>query len=337
MVTIQDVAKKAGVSKATVSRVLNGKNVVRDDMRKRVFRAIEETGFRPNLLARQLATSRTHSIGMVLTNSLYQGPFFSEMIYQAASCSEKHQRQLILADGKNSEQDERDAIHMLLALRCEAILIYPKYLSVAELDRLIDDHDTPIMVINREPARHRQNAVYIEHYHSSQLMTRHLLDQGHTRIAFITGLAGSPSGEQRLQGFLDTLSAAGIAHDEALRVAGDWTPESGHRAAQALLNGDADFTCVLAANDDMAIGAAKAFLDAGLRVPGDISLAGFDDMLIGRYFSPALTTIHVPIAAMIQDAVGRLVRAADGEPPETLPCEHQGRLVIRDSVARRAS
>lgn len=335
MITIQDVAKKAGVSKATVSRVLNGKNVVRDDMRNRVFRAIEETGFRPNLLARQLATQKTHSIGMVLTNSLYQGPFFSEMIYQAASCSEKHLRQLILADGKNSEQEERDAINMLLALRCEAIMIYPKYLSVQELDQLIDDQDTPIMVINREPARYPDNAVFIEHYQSSRMMTEYLLAQGHTRIAFITGLAGSPSGEQRLAGFLDTLHVAGITPDQALLLSGDWTPESGHRVGQTLLADKADFSCVLAANDDMAIGAAKAFLDAGLRVPGDISLAGFDDMQIGRYFSPALTTVHVPIAAMIQDAIGRLVQVAEGQTRPDVFQPHQGRLVVRESVTRR--
>lgn len=335
MVTIQDVAKKAGVSKATVSRVLNGKNVVREDMRQRVFRAIEETGFSPNLLARQLATRKTNSIGLVITNSLYQGPFFSEMTYQAASCSEKHQRQLILADGKNSAQDERNAIGMLLALRCEAIIVYPKFLSAEALETLIEQHQTPIIVINRKLPHHQNHAVYIEHYHSSQLMTQYLLDQGHTRIAFIAGLPGSPSGEQRLAGFLDTLAAAGIEQDEALRLEGDWTPESGYRAAQTLLARNVDVTCVLAANDDMAIGAAKVFLDAGKRVPQDISLAGFDDMLIGRYFSPALTTVHVPIAAMIQDAIGRLVAASQGDAMPTPPCQHQGRLVIRDSVARR--
>ncbi len=176
MVTIQDVAKKAGVSKATVSRVLNGKNVVREDMRQRVFRAIEETGFSPNLLARQLAIRKTNSIGLVITNSLYQGPFFSEMTYQAASCSEKHQRQLILADGKNNAQDERNAIGMLLALRCEAIIVYPKFLSAEALETLIEQHETPIIVINRKLPHHQNHAVYIEHYHSSQLMTQYLLD-----------------------------------------------------------------------------------------------------------------------------------------------------------------
>ncbi|MGG2143712.1 substrate-binding domain-containing protein [Symbiopectobacterium sp. RP] len=131
-------------------------------------------------------------------------------------------------------------------------------------------------------------------------------------FSYIAGLPGSPSGEQRLAGFLDTLKAAGIAHDEALRLEGDWTPESSYLAAQTLLGRNVDVTCVLAANDDMAIGAAKVFLDAGKRVPQDISLAGFDDMLIGR-----------------------LVAASQGDAILTPPCHHQGRLVIRESVARR--
>ncbi|MGL9736082.1 MAG: hypothetical protein ACR5LF_12240 [Symbiopectobacterium sp.] len=145
------------------------------------------------------------------------------MTYQAASCSEKHQRQLILADGKNSAQDERRAIGMLLALRCEAIIVYPKFLSAEELETLIEQHETPIIVINRKLPHHQNHAVYIEHYHSSQLMTQYLFDQGNTRITFIAGLPVSPSGEQRIAGFLDTLKAADIAHDEALRLEGDWT------------------------------------------------------------------------------------------------------------------
>src|SRR5690606_19178237 len=134
MVTILDVARKAGVSKATVSRALNGKVVVSEEVKSRIFKAIEETGYRPNLLARKLATNESNSVRLVITNGLYNGPFFSSMIYQASTCSEDHQRQLVLADSKHSREDERNAINFLLQLRCEAIMIYPKYLSVDELD-----------------------------------------------------------------------------------------------------------------------------------------------------------------------------------------------------------
>jgi len=144
MLAVLDVAWKAGVSKATVSRALNGKVFVSDDVKTLIFKAIEETGYRPNLLARQLATNASRSIGLVITNGLYNGPFFSSMIYQAATCSGGHSRQLVLADGKHSAQDERNAINLLLELRCEA-MIYPNYLGVDELDDIINacaDHNS---------------------------------------------------------------------------------------------------------------------------------------------------------------------------------------------------
>lgn len=331
MVTILDVARRAGVSKATVSRALNGKVFVSDDVRARIDKAIEETGYRPNLLARKLATRESNSVGLVITNRLYNGPFFSAMIYQAATLSEAHQRQLILADGKNSSQHERDAITFLMQLRCDAIMIYPKYLSVEELDAIIDQSSVPVVAINRELKRHRARSVFVDHHACSVQMTRYLLEQGHRRIAFITGAPGSPTGERRLAGYLDAQAGAGITPDAALVVPGSWTTESGYEAGRALLAAGIPFTCVLAANDDMAIGAAKAFSEAGLRLPNEVSLAGFDDSIIGRYATPALTTMHIPMDEMIGDAVQILLspedRSATPRPP------YAGTLIIRESVA----
>lgn len=330
MVTILDVARMAGVSKATVSRALSGKVFVREEVKARILQAVAETGYRPNLLARNLANNKTNSIGLVITNGLYNGPFFSSMVYQAATRSEVHSRQLVLADGKHSAHDERDAIGLLLELRCEAIMIYPKYLSVSELDDIIDGSQTPIVVINRELIRNRNRCVFTDHRRSSEEMVEHLLAQGHTRIAFVAGLCGSPTGERRLRGYRDALRKAGISPDPQMVVRGTWSTESGYEAGRQLLAQDITFTCVLAANDDMAIGLAKAFQDAGKSVPGEISLAGFDDSVIGRYYTPSLTTIHVPMDEMIRDAVEILLH-----PDEETTLSHQGTLVCRDSVARR--
>ncbi|MDU4356357.1 LacI family DNA-binding transcriptional regulator [Phytobacter diazotrophicus] len=330
MVTILDVARMAGVSKATVSRALNGKVFVREEVKARILQAVADTGYRPNQLARNLANNKTNSIGLVITNGLYNGPFFSSMVYQAATRSEGHSRQLVLADGKHSAQDERDAIGLLLELRCEAIMIYPKYLSVSELDDIIDGNQTPIVVINRELIRNRNRCVFTDHRRSSEEMVEHLLAQGHTRIAFVAGVCGSPTGERRLRGYRDALRKAGISPDPQLMVRGAWSTESGYEAGRQLLALNIPFTCVLAANDDMAIGLAKAFQDAGKSVPGEISLAGFDDSVIGKYYTPSLTTIHVPMDEMIRDAVEILLH-----PDEKTVFSHQGTLVSRDSVARR--
>jgi len=332
MVTILDVARKAGVSKATVSRALNGKVVVSEEVKARIFQAIEETGYRPNLLARKLATSKSNSVGLVITNGLYNGPFFSAMIYQAATCSEDHQRQLILADGKHSEEDERNAINFLLELRCEAIMIYPKYLSVDELDDIIDRNSVPIVVINRELKRNRSNSVFVDHHRCSRQMVEHLLAQGHRTIAFVAGGEGSPTGDSRLAGYREALKDAGITPDESLIVRGSWSTESGYEAGCALLKQRRDMTCILAANDDMAIGVTKAMTDHGFQVPADISVAGFDDSIIGRYFTPTLTTVHIPMDEMISDAVQILL--SPHSDPENAPLTlHEGSLIIRESVA----
>jgi len=334
MVTILDVAKKAGVSKATVSRALNGKVVVSSSVKARINQAIEETGYRPNLVARQLATKASNSVGLVITNGLYNGPFFSSMIYQAATCSEQHQRQLVLADGKHCQEDERNAINILLQLRCEAIMIYPKYLTVDELDDIIDKSSVPIMVINRELKRNRANAVFVDNLLCSADMVNHLLQKGHRRIAFIGGPPSSPTGHQRLRGYRQTLESAGIDVDENLIVYGSFSTESGYQAGLELLSKNTPFTCVLAANDDMAIGAIKAFSEKGISVPGQISVAGFDDANIGRYFTPSLTTVHIPMDEMIRDALRLLLSPAE---ERGAPAVHRGTLVLRESIAEQVS
>ena len=153
MATMLEVAKRAGVSKATVSRVLSGNGYVSQETKDRVFKAVAESGYRPNLLARNLATKTTQTLGLVVTNTLYHGVYFSELLYHVARMTEDKGRQLILADGKHSAQEEREAIQYLLDLRCDAIIIYPRFLTVDEMDEIVENHSQPIMVLNPAPPR----------------------------------------------------------------------------------------------------------------------------------------------------------------------------------------
>lgn len=328
MVTMLDVAKRAGVSKATVSRVLNGKNIVRPEVTEAVFKAIEETGYRPNLLARQMATQKSSMIGLVITNALYNGPYFSEMVYRAAAFSEQHQHQLILADGKNSKESEQQAIRYLQDMKCAGIVVYPHYLGPESLMTIISNSSIPIVVVNRELAGHEQHSIIIDHVHSGALMTDYLLSQGHRDIAFITGRAESPSNLGRLAGYKQQLAHYQIASNEALLVEGDWTPDGGYKAAQQLLAQPTPFTAILAGNDDMAIGAMKALREAGYQLPEDVAIAGFDDITMGQYVSPSLTTIHVPIEKMMERAISQVM----GSPATTEAHRIRGELIIRDSV-----
>lgn len=206
MTTMLEVAKRAGVSKATVSRVLSGNGYVSQETKDRVFQAIEESGYRPNLLARNLATKRTQTLGLVVTNTLYHGVYFSELLFHAARMTEEKGRQLILADGKHSADEEREAIQYLLDMRCDAIIIYPRFLSVEEMDDIIQKHEQPIMVLNRRLRKNSSHCVWSDHKASCQAAVSQLIDMGHRDIAFITGSLDSPTGIERLSGYKDALA-----------------------------------------------------------------------------------------------------------------------------------
>lgn len=328
MVTMLDVAKKAGVSKATVSRVLNDKNIVSDAIKKQVFKAIKETGYRPNLLARQMATQKTNLIGLVMTNGLYNGPYFSSLVYAAASFSEKYQHQLMLADGKHCAGDERQAINYLLDMHCAGILIYPEYLSAQELSKIIATSRTPIIVINSELSGCKQSCVFMDHYHSMELMMDHVIAQGHRQIAFIKGRELSSSGQLRYQAYCDKLTANHIELDPKRVVSGNWSLQSGYEAVQELLARNVTFSMIVAGNDDMASGAMKALREVGFRVPEDVSISGVDNSPFSQYIYPALTTINVPIQQMVEQGILQLVDATDATANHPI----EGKLIIRDSV-----
>ncbi|SIR04284.1 transcriptional regulator, LacI family [Aeromonas sp. RU39B] len=330
MVTMLDVAKRAGVSKATVSRVLNGKNVVSAEVVAAVFKAIEETGYRPNLLARQLATRKTRFIGFVMTNALYNGPYFSTLVYHAAAFSEQHGYQLVMADGKHSADDERSAINFLLDMKCAGILVYPQYLDATALTGIMDEGDTPIVVLNRQLPHHQERSVVTDHYHSAALLMDHLLEQGHRDIAFICGRPGSATGGQRYAAYQDRLALHGIALDSNKVLPGDWTPESGYDAVETLLNRGVAFTAVLAGNDEMAFGAIKALHAHGVRIPQQVSIAGFDNNKFSAFVTPGLTSVSVPLEQMVQKGILLVL----GEQEKAAAVNLSGSLMVRESVAR---
>ncbi|QWA13273.1 LacI family DNA-binding transcriptional regulator [Sodalis ligni] len=331
MITMQDVARKAGVSKSTVSRVLAGNNYVKESTRQRVFNAIEESGYRPNLVARSLATQNSQSIGLIVTNSIFNGPYFSELLYQTAKMTENYGRQLILVDGKYSAESELESIQFLLDRRCDAVIIYPRFLGEKELMAIIRQHEIPFIVINRNLPLARQHCVFATHQADARQAVGYLIEQGHRDIAFISGAQGSPTAGAREQGYRQALREKGISLNEALMAPGHWSLGSGYEACAELLRRPAGFSALVCCNDDMAIGAAKALREHGKTIPGDISLVSFDDIPVASYFNPPLTTVHVPVAEMIKSALDQVVHVLDGKPVSPLK-PFSGELVIRDSV-----
>lgn len=332
MITMLDVAKRAGVSKATVSRVLSGQNYVSKTVRDRVMAAVEEMGYRPNLLARNLATNRSHSIGLMVPNTLYHGPFFSELLFQVATLTEQLGSQLVLADGKHNAEQERAAINFLVDSRCDAVIIYPRYLSVEDIDEMIPNIRKPLIVLNRRLNKFPQYSVCADHEKDTYDAVNYLIKSGHREIAFIKGMGSSHTGRSRLNGYLSALTKNQIEHHDSLILEGSWTNESGRRAAQELISRDVSFTAIVASNDDMAIGAANAIYSAGKQIPEDVSLLSFDDIPVASFFIPALTTVHVPVAEMVSSALMQLSQMLDGEQVETLPLM-SGVLIKRQSVS----
>lgn len=333
MATMLDVAKRAGVSKATVSRVLTGNGYVSQETKDRVFQAIEESGYRPNLLARSLATKSTQTIGLVVTNTLYHGVYFSELLFHAARMTEDKGRRLILADGKHSAEEEREAIQYLLDLRCDAIIIYPRFLSVDEMDEIIQSHSQPIMVINRRLRRHSSHCVWSDQKASSFHAVSELIARGHRDIAFITGSLDSPTGIERLAGYKAALSENNIAVRAALIVEGKWTPVTGAAGVETLLARKAVFSALVASNDDMATGAIKQLHQRGIRVPEQVSVLGFDDTALAPYLIPSLSSVKIPVTEMIKETISRLIFMLDGG---EFTCQQHfpGELIVRDSLTR---
>lgn len=332
MSTMLEVAKKAGVSKATVSRVLSGKGYVSEATKEQVYQAIEQTGYRPNLLARNLASSTSQCIGLVVTNTLYNGNYFSEILTQAAKKLEDNGRQLILMDGKHSAREEREAIQFLLDLQCDAIIIYPRFLTVDEMDEIIEQHRRPIMVVNRKLRKHHSHCICCDHKGASYNATKRLVERGHRDIAFLTGSMDSPTALERLSGYKEALSAFDIALRDDLIVRGKWTPASGFGGIEALLNKGVTFSAVLASNDEMAIGAIKKLNEAGVKVPEDVSVIGFDNIPTAPYLSPSLSSVKDPVSDMMGEVINRLISMLDGG---YIPKDNvfTSEIMLRDSVS----
>jgi len=331
MTTILEVAKLAGVSKATVSRVLSGKGYVSEEKKAQVYKAIEQSGYRPNLLARSLATRSTQTIGLVVTNTLYQGNWFSELLFHAARMAEDQGRRLLLVDGKHSAEEERAAIQYLLDLRCDAIIIYPRFLTPDEMDDIINHHKQPIMVINRRLRENHSYCVYSDQQQASYQVVSTLVARGHRDIALITGSLDSPTGIQRLAGYRAALTDHHIPIDEAKIISGKWTPQNGVDAVEQLLANQVTFSALVASNDDMAIGAIKQLAVRGISVPAQVSVIGFDDIPLAAFMQPALSSVKLPVTEMIQHTITRLIALLDGgdlDIQQTFPAQ----LIMRDSV-----
>ncbi|ELW9439788.1 LacI family DNA-binding transcriptional regulator [Pluralibacter gergoviae] len=331
MATMLDVSLRAGVSKATVSRVLNGTGQVKESTRKQVFKAMEELGYRPNFLARSLANRTSNSIGLVV--STFDGFYFGRLLQQASRQTESYGKQLIVTDGHDIPGHEERAVQMLADRQCDAIVLYTRFMSEKAIMALIDAVPMPLVVINRDVSQARERCVFFEQQDAAFQAVEYLISQGHRDIACLTVPIHTPTGKARLAGYRQALEKHGITWDPRRVKYGDAGMTRGYELCKELLREKVRFSALFACNDDMALGASKALYRAGLRIPQDVSLFGFDDAPSARWLEPGLSSVYLPIDSMITTAIDQAIKLASGEVIEAIP-PFTGKLVLRESVTR---
>ena len=322
-----DVAARAGVSHQTVSRVVNGFDGIRPETRDRVLAAIVDLGYRRNVAARSLATSRTHAIGVLAPAVIDYGPTSTvQGIEVAARASGYHSLVTTVADDRESIVS---GLEFLLDQAIEALVV------IAPQNRVLDalrelDITLPIATLQAVELG-SGTSVSVDQSSGARLVMAHLLGLGHRRIKHVSGPPELIEAQARRSSYEDALGAADLPVPEV--VVGDWTAESGYRAASRL---SPDTTAVFSANDQMALGLIHGLVELGRRVPHDVSVVGFDDVPEARFYLPALTTIRQDFEQIGRVAVESLIRQIEGGPAEHIaPLEAQ--LIVRDSTAPPAS
>ncbi|MFZ4835500.1 HTH-type transcriptional regulator GalR [Rouxiella sp. Mn2063] len=330
MATIKDVARLAGVSVATVSRVINNSPKASENSRLAVSNAMQELQYHPNANARALAQQSTETLGLVVAD--VSDPFFGVMVKAVEKVAYNTGNFLLIGNSYHNIDRERQAIEQLIRHRCAALVVHAKMLPEQELTNLMTE--IPGMVlINRTLPGFEQRCIALDDRYGGWLATRHLLQHGHQRIAIICSNHSISDVKDRYQGHIDALQEHGISLEERLVAYGEPDEVGGEKAMTELLGQGKNFTAVVCYNDSMAAGALSVLSDNGIDVPGQISLVGFDDVLISRYLRPRLTTIRYPIVAMAnQAALLALALAHKKRLPETTHM-FSPTLVRRHSVA----
>ncbi|MFG6458928.1 LacI family DNA-binding transcriptional regulator [Roseateles sp. BYS96W] len=327
-VTLEQVAELAGVSPSTVSRILNGTAAVSQIKKDAVQAAIQALGFRPNPVARGLAGGRTLSVGVV--TQIISSPFYGEALLGIERELERAGYVPMFVSGNWHEDGERKAIATLLSRRVDGVIVLAGRMADAELARISDT--LPVVVVGRQLSGPQLFSFGFDNREGGRLATQHLIDQGHRRIAFIAGDLLHDDAVERQKGYFEALAAAGIPQDPDLIVQSDYTEAGGLQSVSRLLERNTHFTALFASNDQMAIGACLGLHRCNLRVPDDVSLVGFDDLVLARYAMPPLTTVRQSVYEIGTEAAKAMLDMLRGNAPQAaLPGPE---LVVRESTRR---
>jgi DNA-binding LacI/PurR family transcriptional regulator len=330
--TIYDIAIRTGVSYQTVSRVLNGMPHVSPATREKIQAVMQEVGFRPNMTARQLAGQSSNTVGLVTFATSFYGP--AQILSNCEQASKEMGLSFMFSGIVDQSTPEiRRAVNELCAHQVCGILLYlPLRIDLRDLQEVC--RNVPIVAVDSNLG-YKGPAIYIQQELGSRIATQHLIQFGHRKIAYLQGPLFWRAAELRFKGWLKELKAAGL--DPGPVVAGNWTAESGFEATKTLIAQYwGEFSALIAGNDQMALGAIRAFEESGIRIPRTISVVGFDDIPEAAFFRPPLSTIKQDFAALASSSVECLMSQLNQRQPSRLRTIRPT-LVARESTAAPAN
>ena len=327
-VTIKDVAREAGVAVSTVSRVLNDSGSASESTRKFVKEVAEKLGYVPNRAAQSLIKQKTYMVGVLLPD-LY-GEFYSEIIRSIDKTVQRYAYHVLLSSSNNTRTGIEIAVRAMQGTVDGFVIMFPHENATSFLDVLPED--VPAIILHSAAVGRQFCSLRIDNYLGAYEATRHLIDLGHERIAIIKGEENNLDARERLAGFKAAMQEADLKPVNEYQ--GSFKQSAGHEAGKEILNTSRRPTAVFASNDSMALGAMSAFREAGLTIPDDISIVGFDNLPTVQYLNPPLTTVNYPISQLGERAINLLMEAVDSDThlileSEVLPTQ----LVIRESSA----
>jgi LacI family transcriptional regulator len=333
MATMNDVARIADVSVATVSHVVNGTRFVSAERVERVHAAMQQLGYTPDGAARSLRLGRTQTLGLVIPDN--SNPYFAALARWIEEAGFEAGYTTIVGNSNEQPDREQRYVSTLLSKRVDGLILSLSRGDHSYLSRVLENARTPVVVVDSDAALPAADVVRFDNAGGSYRAARHLIELRHSNMAYVAGPADSRTGAEREDGFRRALADAGLELSERLVTEGDFHFAGGRSAIARLLETGERFTAVAAANDLTAAGVVRELSERGLAVPGDISVIGFDDAPLAEMISPALTTMRQPLQHMAHTAVSLLLNrgaSRDGPPPppnrHVLPTS----LVVRQST-----
>jgi DNA-binding LacI/PurR family transcriptional regulator len=328
-ISIKDIARAANVSHSTVSRALRDSSLVNPETAEKIKRIAKDSNFRLSNIGRSLATGRTNSIGVVVT--AIADPFAAEVVMAVEDTANARRYSVILASSKSDPEREMKVVQSFEERRVDGILVVGSRVGSVYLP-ILAEMKLPIVLINSQHPGEFIYSVSIDNLAGGRAATRFLIQLGHTRIGYIGDRASPQSSAARLAGYRSAIEKAGIAFRQELTIDADSTPEGGLQAATHLRSLSDPPTALFCYNDMIAVGVLSAAHQLDLRVPGDLSVVGFDDVTIAAHTIPPLTTVRQPKQDMGRMATETLLNLLNGSKSETSR-PVQGELIVRESTA----